>query len=450
MKGLLRFFLTGSDKPLLTDRERIDNSYRRNRISVMLSITLGYGIYYTCRLGMSVVKKPLIDGGIFTAEELGMIGSAIFYTYAFGRLVNGFLADHSNIKKFFPLGLLLSAFINLIIGNTTLFWVWVVLWGLNGWFQGFGAPSSVVALSHWFSNRERGRYYGIWSTAHSMGEGLTFVVSATLVTVWGWHGGFIGPGLLCIVAAVVLYYTLRDRPATYGLPLIADWKNDHGALIVPEGKKKLTTSRTQFLILKLPSIWILGLASAMMYVTRYAINSWGILYLQEAKGYSLVEAGSILGLNTLAGIAGCTAYGFISDKLFAARRPPVTLVFGLMEVISLFIIFYAPPGHPVLLTLAFVLYGFSLSGILAALGGLFAVDIAPKKVAGAAMGFIGIFSYMGAAFQERISGYLIQQGTTMLDGVRHYDFSKVIIFWVGCSVISLILATTLWRIKIAE
>jgi len=37
----------------------------------MTAITLGYGIAYTCRLGLSVVKKPLIDGGIFTAEDLG-------------------------------------------------------------------------------------------------------------------------------------------------------------------------------------------------------------------------------------------------------------------------------------------------------------------------------------------------------------------------------------------
>jgi OPA family sugar phosphate sensor protein UhpC-like MFS transporter len=450
MRNILRFFATDSDRTPLSDRGQIDKLYRRNRISVMLSITLGYGIYYTCRLGMSVVKKPLIDQGIFTAEELGMIGSAIFYTYAFGRLVNGFLADHSNVKKFFPLGLLLSAMINLIIGNTTLFWVWVVLWGLNGWFQGFGSPSSVVALSHWFSNRERGRYYGIWGTAHSIGEGLTFIVSSLLVTVWGWQGGFVGPGTFCILAAVILYYTLRDRPATYGLPDIADWKNDHGITITSENKQKLSVGKTQFLILKLRPIWILGFACAMMSATRYAINSWGILYLQEAKGYSLLEAGSILGLNTLAGIAGCTAYGFISDKLFAARRPPVTLIYGLIEVLSLFIIFYAPPGHPALLTLAFVIYGFSMSGILVALGGLFAVDIAPKRVAGAAMGFIGIFSYLGAAFQERISGHLIQQGITMLNGVRNYDFSKVILFWIGCSVISLILATALWRVKIAE
>ena len=203
-------------------------------------------------------------------------------------------------------------------------------------------------------------------------------------------------------------------------------------------------------IFRIPAIWVLGFSSAMMYMTRYAINSWGILYLQEAKGYTLIEAGGILGLNTLAGIAGCTAYGFISDKIFNAKRPPVTLIFGLIEVLALFVIFFAPPENPAILTTAFVVYGFSLSGILAALGGLFAVDIAPKRITGAAMGFIGVFSYLAAAFQEVISGHLIQKGITITDGVRYYDFSQPIIFWIGASILSLILATTLWKVKIAE
>ena len=73
-----------------------------------------------------------------------------------------------------------------------------------------------------------------------------------------------------------------------------------------------------------------------MYVTRYAINSWGVLYLQEARGYSLIEAGGLVGLNTFTGIIGCVAYGFISDKYFNARRPPVTLLFGIAEIASLF------------------------------------------------------------------------------------------------------------------
>jgi OPA family sugar phosphate sensor protein UhpC-like MFS transporter len=445
-----RFWRTGKDKPLIQDQTEIDRLYKRNRISIMLAITLGYGFGYTCRLALSVVKKPLIDDGIFSANDLGMIGSAFFYTYAFGRLTNGFLADHANVKRFFPLGLLVSALINIVMGGTSYIWVWVVLWGFNGWFQGFGSPASVVAMSHWFSNRERGRFYGIWSTAHSLGEGLTFIGTAALVSALGWRSGFISPGFFCICVAIGLFLMLQDRPRTLGLPNIADWKNDHGSDLINDRGKQVSTTRMQFLILKMPAMWVLGLACATMSATRYAINSWGILYLQEAKGYSLVEAGSILGLNTIAGIAGCAAYGFISDKLFHARRPPVTLIYGLFEVFALFIIFYAPSGNPILLTIAFVLYGFSLAGILAALGGLFAIDIASKKASGAAMGFIGVFSYLGAAIQDRVSGFLIEQGTTIVEGVRHYDFNKPIIFWVGTSVLSLILASTLWRVKVAQ
>jgi OPA family sugar phosphate sensor protein UhpC-like MFS transporter len=449
MTNPLRYFAAGVDRPLMTDKGLIDRIYRRKRISVMTAITLGYGVVYTCRLALSVVKKPLIDGGIFSAEELGIIGSGIFYSYAFAKLTNGFLADHSNIKKFFAVGVLLSAMMNLAMGlSPAVLWLWIVLWAANGWFQGFGAPSGIVALSQWFSNSERGRYYGVWSTAHSIGEGLTFVGVAAVVAAWGWRAGFIGPGLLCIAVAFGIYAFMSDRPTTLGLPAVADWKNDHGAEVA-EATKKSTWS-LQLSILKMPSIWVLAFASATMYVTRYAINSWGILYLQEDKGYSLLEAGSLIGVSTFAGIAGCLAYGYGSDKLFHARRPPVTLIFGLIEVGALFIIFFAPPDNPALLTLAFILYGFGLNGLVTTLGGLFPCDIAPKRVAGAVMGFVGVFSYLAAATQERVSGYMIEQGTTMVDGVRHYDFSNVVVFWIGGSVVSLFLAATMWNAKAAD
>ncbi len=450
MNQILKFFAVGEDKPLLEDQQETDSLYKRSRISVMLAITIGYGIAYTCRLGLSVVKKPLIDGGIFSAYDLGVIGSGLLYGYAFGKLSNGFLADHANVKRFFAFGVLVSALINLAMGRTELLWIWVALWALNGWFQGFGAPTGAVTLANWFSNRERGRLYGIWSTGHAIGEGLTFVGSAALVSFFGWQAGFWGPGVICIFVAIAIYFILQDRPRTLGLPAIAAWKNDHGAPITDSAGQPLATGQAQRLLLKMPAIWVLGLASATMYMTRYAINSWGFLYLQEAKGYPLLEAGGILGLNTLAGIAGCVAYGFISDNLFHARRPPVTLIFGIIEVLSLFVIFFSPPGHPVLLTTAFVVYGFTLSGLLAALGGLFAIDIVSKRAAGAAMGFIGVFSYLGAGIQDQISGALIEQGTYMVEGVRHYDFSTVVLYWIGASIASLILAATLWRTNVRD
>lgn len=412
---------------------------------------------------MSVVKKPLIDDGLFNADELGKIGSWIFWGYAVGRLVNGFLADHANLKKFFATGVLLSAVVNLIMGTWASYWLWAILWGLNGWFQGFGAPAAIVSLARWFGARERGRFYGIWSASHSIGEGLTFVGTATLVSYWGWHAGFVGPGIFCIFVAISVYVLMKDRPEAMGLPPVAVWQNERPAPAAGPATAAAEGGNVQLQILRLPALWIICLASGTMYVTRYAINSWGVFYLQEAKGYSLVQAGSILGLNTLAGIGGCVAYGFISDKLFHTRRPPVTLIYGILEVLSLLVIFFSPPGHPILLTAAFTLYGFTLSGLLAVLGGLFAVDIVPKKAAGAAIGLTGVFSYVFAAAQERISGYLIHHGKTaetintisgagaaICKEIQHYDFSKPIAFWIGSSVVSLILATSLWRVKARE
>jgi len=442
-----KFFAVGKEKPIIEDPALVDKLYKKYRFQIMMAITVGYGIAYTCRLALSVVKKPLIDGGILSAEQLGLIGSGLFYGYAFGKLTNGFLADHANIKKFFATGVFISALINIFMGRSELLWLLVILWGLNGWFQGFGAPTGAVVLSQWFSNKERGRFYGIWSTGHSIGEGLTFVGSGALVSFFGWQAGFWGPGALCIFTAVGIYLLMKDRPFTEGLPAIADWKNDHGTSA--PGVEK-STWKAQLTILKLPTIWILGLASATMYVTRYAINSWGVLYLQEVKGYTLMEAGWMLGLNTFAGIIGCVAYGFISDKLFSAKRPPVTLIFGIVEILSLFVIFFSPPNQPIVLIIAFIVYGFTLSGLLAALGGLFAIDIAPKKAAGAVMGFIGVFSYIGAGIQDQISGILIEQGTTIIEGVRHYDFTNAIILWIGGSVVSFILAASLWRAKVSD
>jgi MFS transporter, OPA family, sugar phosphate sensor protein UhpC len=218
--------------------------------------------------------------------------------------------------------------------------------------------------------------------------------------------------------------------------------------------------RNQLRVLGMPAMWILGLSSACMYVSRYAINSWGMLYLQEQRHYTLVEAGLMLGLNTGAGLAGCIVYGFVSDKFFNARRPPVTLIFGLLEVIALMMIFYTPPGHPLVLSAAFILFGFTLSGLLAVLGGLFAVDIVGRRAAGAAMGFVGIISYLGNALQESVSGWLIQRGVTVesvtklneqgqavVTQVKHYDFSTVITLWIGASVLSVVLAAVLWRVK---
>ncbi|MBI2374617.1 MAG: MFS transporter [Deltaproteobacteria bacterium] len=443
------FLEPGQDGARREDRAEVDRLFKRYRLQVLVALTLTYGFYYTCRIGFSVVKKPLIDGKIYDASQLGRIGACMLAAYSLGKIVNGLAADRVNVARFIPLGLLLSALMNILMGGTTTFYLACVLWFLNGFFQGVGATASVVSLTHWYSNKERGRAYGMWSSAHSIGEGITFLLTAQLVAWQGWEAGFIAPGILCVLVAAVGFQVLKDRPQVYGLPSVKEWKGEN-----PETPPQMFTAReikeAQLLVLKTPTIWICGVASALMYVTRYGLNNWGVLYLQEAHGYTIVEASGIVGVNTVAGFFGSVAYGFMSDKLFSARRPPVTLIFGFIEVLALVVIFFGPKST-IVLTIAFFVYGFTLSGLLAVLGGLFAVDLAPKRAAGMAMGFVGFVSYTGAVVQELISGELIQAGTTINEaGVKHVDFTAPVEVWLGSSVVSMILAATLWKAKFRD
>ncbi|MGI9271857.1 MAG: MFS transporter [Woeseiaceae bacterium] len=463
MKAILKFFAAGPDAPRLTDPAEIDRQYHYHRRNIIFMLTLCYGLGYVCRLAFNVVKKPIMDAGIFTPEEVGFIGSMLLYGYAAGKFSNGFLADYSNVKRFFAVGILVSALLNFGMSFSTVVGLSAVLWALNGWFQGFGAPSAVVAMANWFSNSERGRYYGIWSTAHSIGEGLTYLGIAYLIAAppkglgLPWQWGFWTPAAICVFAAFLLYRYLQDRPQTLGLPPIAEWSGEGGANSRPAKHDASRIWKDQLKVLAIPSMWIIALASSSMYITRYAVNSWGNVYLQEIRGFDLFDANLFIFLNTAAGILGCVAYGYLSDKLFEARRPPANLIFGLMELIPLIVIFYGPTNSFVL-AVALVVYGFGLSGLLAALGGLFAIDIAPKRVAGAAMGFIGVFSYLGAGTQDYISGKLIYDSEVRVvfsigenaPTVYFYDYTVPIMFWVGASVVSIILATTLWRAKASD
>lgn len=448
---MLKAFATNADVPVRTDID-IDAAFRRQRLRTITAITLGYGLSYTCRLSIDMVKKPLIDQHIFTATDLGAIGSAFFFAYAAGKLINGFVADHANARTFFAVGMVLSALCNVAMGFSPTLLAATIAWGLNGWFQSYGAPASVVALATWFSNRERGRFYGIWATAHSIGEGLTFSAVAALVGWLGWRWGFFGPALVVLVAAWGAYVLMTDRPRTLGLPAIADWQRDHLSPVAAEDVAAAPPRglfATQLAILAIPSLWVVALSSAFIYVTRYAINSWGVLYLQEVRGYSVLQAGSLLTVSTIAGIVGAVAFGYISDKLFAARRPPVNLLFGLIEILGLLLFFYGP-ASPVETTVAMILFGLGMAGLFTSIGGLFAIDICPKRVAGAALGMVGVFSYIGAGIQDQVSGRLLDAGKTTVDGVVHHDFATAILFWIGASIVSLILAATLWRAKLRD
>ena len=436
----LDFFKMSKPSEPITDPNEVQKKYSRLRWQVFLSATIGYGLYYVCRLSLNVIKKPIVDAGVLSEGELGMIGSGLFITYAVGKLCNGFLADRSNIRRFMSIGLLVTALINLVLGFTTSFGFFLVLWALNGWAQSMGAAPCVVALSRWYGNKERGSFYGFWSSSHNIGEALTFIATSAIVATFGWQWGFKGAGLIGLVGFAIVALFMRDTPQSQGLPSIAEYKGD----IAPEAKSEesgKSVGELQKMVLKNPAIWMLALASAFMYISRYAVNSWGIFYLEAEKGYTNLEASAIISISSVCGIIGTISSGFVSDVLFKGKRNAPAVIFGLMNILGLVLFMYGPKSMD---AVSMVIFGLAIGALICYLGGLMATDVAPKGASGAALGVVGIASYIGAAIQDAISGFAIQSGKTVGEGASAYDFSSVAYFWVGAAVLSVVCTVIVW------
>ncbi len=442
----MKIFATGPDRALISsDSEVIRREFNKRRWQVFASITLGYALFYVLRLNFSVIKKPLMEAGILNAQELGLMGSVFFITYGLGKLTNSFLADRMNNKRFFAMGLFMSSVITVIMGLTNQFMPLVVLWGINGWFQSFGAGPCIVSLNQWFTNKERGTWYGVWFTSHNLGAAFTYLATAAIVTAYSWKLGFIMPGIFCLVGSVLIYFFMHDRPEACGLPNAEEFRDPTIANAVQAEKKK-SISALQWSVVKRPAVWILGLSSLCCYIARYAIESWGIIYLTEAKGYTTIGAGSVLGVMQFAGIFGALTCGLVSDRFFNHKRNMPALIYGVLYAGSIAAFLWAP-ADPVTDMLTMCVYGFTMGALVCYLGGLMAVDICPKRATGAAMGMIGLLSYFGAALQEMVSGWLINAGMTVVEGKKVYDFTLAGDFWVGAAVASLLLAALVWNVK---
>lgn len=437
---MLDFFRKTPAAPVVRDRSdpEVVAEMRRRQWAVFFAITLGYGFYYVCRLSFSVAKKHMADEGVFDAAQMGVIGSALFFAYAFGKLANGILADRVNVRRFMAAGLFVSAIINLALGFTTAFWAFLILWGFNGWFQAFGAGSSVVTITHWYSGKERGTFYGMWASSHNIGEAITFIGTAFVITSLGWMWGFRVAGAVCILASLFIVRFLYERPDVYGLPVVTRPE--------PPGLEKLSTGAKQWQVVRNPAVWILAVSSACFYVTRYAVNSWGIFFLEAEKGYTTIEASSIISANAIAGIFGTFFSGILSDRFFNGTRNFPALIFGIIYALAT-ALFVLGPADPFMDTLSMVMFGVALGVLMVYLGGLMAVDICSKEVSGSVLGIVGLASYLGAGLQDIISGWLIEDGKTIVNGETIYNFDVVGMLWIGSAVVSLILATFVWNVR---
>lgn len=441
---MFKWFLTGADKPRIQNQEMVQKMYHAARFQAVTAMILGYGMYYVMRMTLGVAKMPMIEAG-FTPTQLGAIGAGMLVAIAVGKCANGFIADHCNIKKIVPLGLLGAAVVNAILGFTDSYWIFLVLWFINGCFQSMGSAPCIVSLAQWFSKSQLATYYGVFSIAHYVGEGATYLGTAMIIVAFGWHAAFFVPGLACIVLAFIMYRFMRDRPETYGLPTANEFE---GEVVQEKKEQQVSTKEAQLMVIRNPYVWLLAAAAICLGISRYSISSWGVVFLQEAKGFDLVTAGTIMSLSPILGGVGSFFSGIISDKVFKSRHSVTTIVFGIIMLLGISGVCFVPANQPALTATCIAIFGFGLGVILCFVGGLLAVDLCPRKATGAAMGVIGLLAYGGAALQDIVNGMLMDAAKVVVNGQVVYHFDTIEHFWIGSVILmTLLIVPTLWAKK---
>ena len=427
--------------------EQVDAEYKRLRSRTFWGVTTAYTLYYVCRMTLGVVKQPVIDGGVLTAGELGVIGSVFYFVYAAGKFTNGFIADYCNIRRFMAWGLGVSALVNLVLfalgllhgavgfGSLVMLSAFILLWGANGWVQSMGAPPGTISLSRWFPLNRRGTMYSIFSSTPSFGKALTMILLGLVVAVAGWEWGFAAAAAAGAIGTVIALVFISDTPESKGLPTVQELSGE------PLGKlDKRPTKELQKWVFRHPGIWVIAISSAFIYITQHAVSDWGVLFLQKQKAFSLERATQIIGISEAFGVVGNLLAGWISDRLFHGNRARPVVIAGAVTVVTLVLFLFTGGGYWTNI-LYIALFSMAFSVVFCIVAGLMALDFVPRKATGAALGIVGISSYAAAGLQSIVSGFLIEGNAS--DGI--YDFGPVSIFWTGACLIAFILPVVGWN-----
>ena len=148
-------------------------------------------------------------------------------------------------------------------------------------------------------------------------------------------------------------------------------------------------------------LWAIAIANAFVYLVRYGVLDWAPTYLSEVKGFSFEASGWAYAMYEWAGIPGTLLCGYLSDKVFRGRRAPVSIIYMFLTLLCVLVYWFNPPGNPGIDIAMLVGIGFLIYGPVMLIG-VHALDLVPKKAAGTAAGFTGLFGYVGGAVSANI------------------------------------------------
>lgn len=414
------------------------------RVRIFTVTWLAYAGFYFCRKNFSVAMPLLKEELQFTGDDFKWIIFAYSLSYMLGQFISGVLSDRHGPRLVVGFGLTVAVVANLLMGFCGTPALFLLLGVLNGGGQSTGWSGTIKNMAPWYARGERGVVMAWWATCYVLGSFLATRFAAWCISPaapfesWGWKQVFWLPSVVLAAITLLYIFLTRNCPSDVGLPELDEFHHDEidQADTAPADTEGEAGGIVDILeLLSHSAIWITGAMYFLLKLTRYAILFWAPLYLVEHLELDAVSAGMAASWYDFVGFFGAVFAGYVSDRLFQARRFPVASLMLLgLAVVCYFepvLVRWGPYGP----ALAMSLLGFMTYGPDTLMTGAGAIDIGtPRRAATAA----GVINGMGSCGQL-LSPFVV------FHMEKNYGWDSIFYLFVGCSLLGALLLATKWN-----
>ena len=179
---------------------------------IVAALCATYGMLYLGRVNISVVLPVLAVELDVGRAEIGILGTVFFWTYAIGNFVNGEIGSHVSPFRVVGLGLLVTAFVNLVFGLQTSLLIMLVLWCVNGFAQSGGWPPIVRILTERLHPSQVKQVSTVVPLSYVIGTVVTWTVIGAVAAGGNWRLAFWLPGVILLLTAALWWKAGIDAP----------------------------------------------------------------------------------------------------------------------------------------------------------------------------------------------------------------------------------------------
>jgi OPA family glycerol-3-phosphate transporter-like MFS transporter len=382
-------------------------AYRHRRFLNWFPLGITYASFYMGRYNLNVSSTIMMDNFHLNKADFGMIATAGFWTYAVAVIFNGPLADRIGGKKSILIGTAGACALNLVIGllflngwQTKIIVGMSLLYAVNQYFQSFGALSVVKVNAPWFHVQERGIFGGIFGIMISSGYFLALTVGGWILSYFPWYWVFLVPSILLAVMYLVDSALVKDRPSEAGFQ---DMDTGDATSKDADRDKPIDFPYLVRRVFRNPIILTIIAAEFCTGFVRQGLMLWFVPYLKEVHNiehgttlFTIASAGVTVG-----GILGGLLCGYLSDRVFGSRRPPVAFLFYIGQIIALLAL--GQTTSPLLASLLIPFTCMWIFGVHGMLSGTSAMDFGGTKAAATVTGICDGVQYLASG----LTGFLL-------------------------------------------